>query len=102
MFKMVEYYDLRDFKYLQTFYFCITWFLYVPVDFKIVYQLQDYKEIKNERYYGLDSLWSNIGGFLGIFVGYSLLNLLNDGYNLITYLLKVDGSAKKSAKIIQK
>ena len=72
------------------------------VSFKVVYQMQNYQEIRNEKDYGLDSLWSNIGGFLGIFVGYSLLNLLNDGYDLITYLLKVDCSLKISAKISQK
>ena len=72
------------------------------VTFNVGYQMQHYQEIRNEKDYGLDSLWSNIGGFLGIFVGYSLLNLLNDGYDLITYLLKVDCSLKISAKISQK
>ena len=72
------------------------------VYFKVVYQMQKYQEIRNEKDYWLDTLWSNIGGFLGIFVGYSLINLLNNGYNLLTYLLKVDFSLKKPEKIRQK
>ena len=71
------------------------------VAIKIVYQIQDYQEIRKERDYGIDSLWSNIGGFLGIFIGYSLLNLFNDGYALITYLLGICYSSRKSGRVIQ-
>lgn len=56
---------------------------------KFVYQMRTYLEIRNERDYGLDSLWSNIGGFVGIFIGYSLLNLLNDGYAFIVYSFNI-------------
>lgn len=52
------------------------------------YLEEKYQEITNTRAFGLKSLWSGIGGFLGIFVGYSLLQtpeLLQDGY---TWLLR--------------
>ena len=42
---------------------------------KLKFQLQNqfYQEILNVRDFGLDSLWGNIGGYVGIFCGYSLL-----------------------------
>ena len=33
---------------------------------------KSYQEIINEREFGLESLWSTVGGFIGIFVGTSL------------------------------
>ena len=33
---------------------------------------QNYQEIINEREFGIESLWSTVGGFVGIFVGTSL------------------------------
>ena len=33
---------------------------------------KSYEEIINEREFGLESLWSTVGGFVGIFVGTSL------------------------------
>ena len=32
-----------------------------------------YQEIVNERDFGFESFWSSVGGFVGIFLGYSLL-----------------------------
>ena len=37
-----------------------------------MYEEKDYQEIINEREFGLESLWSTVGGFVGIFVGTSL------------------------------
>ena len=34
-----------------------------------------YQEIQNVRDFNLETLWSSIGGFIGIFLGYSLLQL---------------------------
>ena len=33
---------------------------------------RNYEEIINERDFGFESLWSTVGGFVGIFVGTSL------------------------------
>ena len=63
------------------------------------YTMQNYQEIRNEKDYGLDDLWSNIGGFLGIFIGYSLFNLLNDGYDYATNLLNVNSSPRRPVTI---
>ena len=65
------------------------------VIFNFIYQMQNYQEIRNVKDYGLDSLGSSIGGFVGIFIGYSLLSLLNDGYDLLEYLINVYNSPRK-------
>ena len=41
----------------------------------IKYTTEIYQEIQNYRDYNLDTLWSSVGGFIGIFLGYSLLQL---------------------------
>ena len=38
----------------------------------IKYMDKSYQEIVNEREFGFESLWSTVGGFIGIFVGVSL------------------------------
>ena len=45
------------------------------LDFTIRYTTQIYQEVQNHRDYNLDTLWSSVGGFVGIFMGYSLLQL---------------------------
>ena len=39
------------------------------------YLNEEYQEIVNSKDFGLQSFWSNIGGFIGIFLGYSLLQI---------------------------
>ena len=39
------------------------------------YRTDQYLEIKNKRDFGVTNLWSSVGGFVGIFLGYSLLQL---------------------------
>ena len=39
---------------------------------RFVYIDKNYQEIVNKREFGLESLWSTVGGFLGIFIGASL------------------------------
>ena len=39
------------------------------------YRTDQYLEIDNKRDFGVRNLWSSIGGFVGIFLGYSLLQL---------------------------
>ena len=42
---------------------------------RIKYMSEIYEEIVNEKDFGFEMFWSSIGGFIGIFVGYSLLQL---------------------------
>ena len=42
---------------------------------KIEYAATGFREMQNYRAFGLLSLWSQIGGFVGIFLGYSLLQV---------------------------
>ena len=45
------------------------------LDLEFIQGNEMYQEIDNVRYFTLESCWSAIGGFVGIFVGYSLLQL---------------------------
>ena len=40
-----------------------------------VYMDDFYQEIVNVRDFGFESFWSGVGGFVGIFLGYSLLQI---------------------------
>lgn len=42
---------------------------------KLEYAAEHYKETINNKAFSLASLWSQIGGFIGMFLGYSLLHL---------------------------
>ena len=41
----------------------------------LYYGSKSYQEIENLREFGFESFWSAVGGFVGIFMGYSLLQL---------------------------
>ena len=41
----------------------------------IMYTTETYQEIRNERAFGIEALGSGVGGFIGIFLGYSLLQV---------------------------
>ena len=40
-----------------------------------VYAAKSYQEIRNREDFGFESFWSSVGGFIGIFMGYSLLQI---------------------------
>ena len=42
---------------------------------KFVYVDDTFNEVINIQEFGFESLWSSVGGFVGIFLGYSLLQL---------------------------
>ena len=42
------------------------------IHISIIYSNTEYQEIVNSRDFDFDSMWSGIGGFVGIFTGYSL------------------------------
>ena len=43
--------------------------------FKIKYLDNKFQEIVNEKAFSFEMFWSSIGGFIGIFLGYSLLQV---------------------------
>ena len=50
------------------------------------YLTDDYQELKNERDFDMEMLWSGIGGFLGIFAGYGLLQVLVGVLDCISHI----------------
>ena len=42
---------------------------------KFIYRDRQYEEIKFARDFGFESFWSGIGGFAGIFIGFSLMQI---------------------------
>ena len=44
--------------------------------FEINYNAEIYKESVNRRAFSLGHVWSSIGGFVGMFLGYSLLQVV--------------------------
>ena len=49
----------------------------MSIKIRIEYAMKGYKMALNNRAFGMLSLWSQIGGFVGMFLGYSLLQLPN-------------------------
>ena len=39
------------------------------------YTTEDFQEIVNVKAFDVETLWSSVGGFIGIFLGYSLLQI---------------------------
>ena len=66
------------------------------------YSMTKYHEIRNERDFGMESVWSCIGGYIGLFIGCSLLSLLDDGYDLLLFWFKAKDYRNKLAKHCQK
>ena len=42
------------------------------IDIKLIYNEGKYQEIVNTRDFGMDNFWISVGGFVGLFLGYSL------------------------------
>ena len=53
----------------------IAMMLYHYISIKIAYLDDEYQEIINVRDFGFESFWSGVGGFVGMFLGYSLLQV---------------------------
>ena len=58
------------------------------VEIKLTYNMQKYQEIRNERDFGMETLWSCIGGYLGLFIGYGVLDMLDKGYDCLLFCFK--------------
>ena len=50
-----------------------------------VYRMDSYQEMRNYKEFDFFSLWSYIGGYLGLFLGYSFFSLLDDAYSLLEF-----------------
>ena len=44
-------------------------------EIQLEYATRSYQEIRNQEDFGFESFWSSVGGFIGIFMGYSLLQI---------------------------
>ena len=53
---------------------------------KFKYMDRNYLEVKNQREFGFESFWSTVGGFIGIFIGTSLIQVPNLIINAIAWL----------------
>ena len=62
------------------------------VRIRIEYMERYYQEIVNGEEFGFESFWSAVGGFLGIFMGYSMLQLPD----FVAYLYSVLHNIKLS------
>ena len=67
-------------------------------ELELVYNMQTYQEIRNVRDFGIESTWACVGGYVGLFIGCSLLSLLEGGYDLLMSLFKSNSNSKKPAK----
>ena len=56
---------------------------------KFWYRDKHYQEIQNTKNFNFESFWSGIGGFVGIFLGYSMLQLVDVAENIPSFLRKV-------------
>ena len=56
------------------------------IHFIITHESKVYKMIENYREFGLGGLWSGIGGLVGMFLGYSLLQIPNALSNSLMWI----------------
>ena len=56
------------------------------IDFNFL--TKKYEEVQNLREYGMDSLWAEVGGYIGIFLGYSLLQVVDMLLTFLKWMLK--------------
>ena len=68
------------------------------VQVRFTYNMRKYQEIKNERDFGMESLWSYIGGYVGLFIGCSLLSVLDDAFAVLMWGFNANPSPNKAAK----
>ena len=68
------------------------------VQVRFTYNMRKYQEIKNERDFGMESLWSYIGGYVGLFIGCSLLSILDDAFAILIWGFNVNSSLNGAVK----
>ena len=65
---------------------------------ELQYMKQHYQEIDNVRDFDLNSFWSSVGGFVGIFLGYSLLRFPDVMEMILQWFQTKAGQTKKQRK----
>ena len=53
---------------------------------RIVFPDETYEEIQNVKDFSFESLWGSVGGFVGIFLGYNLMQLPDLLLNAFKYI----------------
>ena len=56
------------------------------IDFTLKYLTESYRETINKKAFDMATLWSQVGGFIGMFLGYSLLQVPELAKNLFQFL----------------
>ena len=69
--------------------------------FRFHYVSEDYQEIVNVRDFGIEAFWSSIGGFMGMFLGYSCLQLAEISMDRI-YTTRTSFSQSSLGQILSK
>lgn len=68
------------------------------VEINFVFMADTYTEIVNSRGFTFESFFSGVGGFIGIFIGYSLLSFADMFISFINYLTKFCCEKKHNEK----
>ena len=63
---------------------------------KFEYKDRFYQEIENTRAFSFESFWSAVGGFVGIFIGYSLQQLPDSLLNLLSFFRNLKNAHRKN------
>ena len=61
-----------------------------------IFLTKKYEEVQSIREYGMDSLWAEVGGYIGIFLGYSLLQVVEVLLMFPTWMLEKSSSKQSS------
>ena len=71
-----------------------------PNEFQIIikYPARNFKEILNKRAFNFEAFWSGVGGFVGIFLGYSLMQLPSILYEGIKIIFSIGNKARLRLK----
>ena len=69
---------------------------------RFLYIDDTYYEVQNVEEFGFESFWSSVGGFVGIFLGYSLLQLPQAFKALALLSLKLIGFSKSNSQVAKK
>ena len=56
------------------------------IELRKYFMSKEYKEIRKVRAYGLMSLFGNVGGFVGLLLGYALVHLPGSIHAILKYL----------------
>ena len=70
------------------------------IEFTLQYQTESYRETINNLAFDMATLWSQIGGFIGMFLGFSLLQVPQLSGNVLR-AIKTLGSTQETLTFLQ-